>query len=51
MQGVLADKNAGILDDPFIFQYLEDLLRGIRLKVLVARVQPYKTVSLDFLAS
>lgn len=30
--------------------YLEDLMRNIRLKVIIARVKPYKTVSLEHLA-
>ena len=38
------------MDDPFITQYLDDLLRGIRLNVLIARVKPYKSVGLDYLA-
>jgi len=38
------------LDDPFISQYLDDLLRNIRLNVLIARVKPYKSVSIDFLS-
>ena len=29
---------------------MDDLLRNIRLNVLVAKVKPYKSVSLDFLA-
>jgi hypothetical protein len=28
---------------------MDDLLRNIRLTVIIARVKPYKTVSLDFL--
>jgi COP9 signalosome complex subunit 2 len=39
------------LDDPFISQYLDDLLRNIRLNVLIARVKPYKSVSIDFLSN
>jgi len=50
IQDILNNKKNGILDDPFIITYLEDLLRNIRLKGLAARVKPYKTVSLDFLA-
>lgn len=38
------------MDDPFINQYLDDLLRGIRLNVLIAKVKPYKSVALDYLA-
>lgn len=30
--------------------YLEDLMRSIRLKVIVSRIKPYKTVQLDHLA-
>jgi len=51
IQAILKDKNNHILDDPFIITYLDDLLRNIRLNVLIAKVKPYKTVSLDFLAS
>ena len=50
IQKILNKKDNHILDDPFIQQYLDDLLRNIRLNVLVARVKPYKTVSLDFLS-
>jgi COP9 signalosome complex subunit 2 len=49
IQKILHSKDSHILDDPFINQYLDDLLRNIRLNVIVARVKPYKTVSLDFL--
>lgn len=50
IQQILADPNSHIVDDPFITQYLDDLLRGIRLNVLVAKVKPYKSVSIKFLA-
>jgi COP9 signalosome complex subunit 2 len=50
IQQILGDKNNQILDDPFIITYLDDLLRNIRLNVLAAKVKPYKSVSLDFLA-
>jgi len=43
-------KDAHISDDPVISMYLDDLMRSIRLKVIVSRVKPYKTVSLDHLA-
>ena len=51
IQQILADKNNQILDDPFINQYLDDLLRNIRLNVLIAKVKPYKSVSLEYLAN
>ena len=50
IQSILNSKDSHILDDPFINQYLDDLLRNIRLNVIIARVKPYKTVSLDFLS-
>ena len=50
IQKILNSKDSHILDDPFINQYLDDLLRNIRLNVLIARVKPYKSVSLSFLA-
>lgn len=51
IQQILNAKDSHILDDPFIIQYLDDLLRNIRLNVLIAKVKPYKQVSLDHLAS
>lgn len=50
IQSILGDPKNQILDDPFISQYLDDLLRNIRLNVLVAKVKPYKSVSLDYMA-
>ena len=50
IQQILSNKNSQILDDPFINQYLDDLLRNIRLNVLIARVKPYKSVSIEYLS-
>ena len=50
IQEILNDPKNHILDDPFINQYLDDLLRNIRLNVLIAKVKPYKSVSLEYLA-
>ena len=47
---IVNHKDAHINDDPIISAYLEDLLRGIRLKVIINRVKPYKTVSIEHLA-
>ena len=49
-QQILNAKDSHILDDPFIIQYLDDLLRNIRLNVIIAKVKPYKTVSIEYLA-
>jgi COP9 signalosome complex subunit 2 len=39
-----------LLGDPFIAQYLGDLLRSVRLKATEAIFKPYKAVRLNFLA-
>ena len=50
IQKVLADTKVNLLADPFINTYLQDLMRGTRLKALEAICKPYKVVKLDFLA-
>ena len=50
IQWILNDKSARLLEDAFIKSYLDDLLRNIRLNILVAKIKPYKSVSLQFLA-
>ena len=39
-----------VMGDPFIRQYIEDLLQNIRTQVLLKVIQPYTRVSIDFLA-
>jgi COP9 signalosome complex subunit 2 len=51
IQDVLNDKNVHLLSDPFINNYLDDLLRSVRLKALEALCKPYKSVKLSFLAA
>ena len=51
VQRIITDKKVNIADDPFINEYMEDFLRGIRLNVLVNKLKPYRNVSLKFLAS
>jgi COP9 signalosome complex subunit 2 len=48
---IMNHKDSHITDDPVISAYLDDLMRSIRLKVIISRVKPYKTVSLDHLAN
>lgn len=50
IQEVLNDKKANLLGDPFIAQYLDELLRSVRLNAVSAICKPYKTVKLAFLA-
>jgi len=47
---ILTNPSKRILSDAFIKTYLQDLLRNIRLQVLQNMIQPYRCVSLDFLA-
>jgi len=48
---VLQDKNNDLFTDNEFSQYLDDLLRNIRLNVLQQKVLPYRTVKLEFLAA
>ena len=50
IQYVLNDKKNTIFSDPEFIMYLDDLLRNIRLSVLLFKVKPYDVVKLDFLA-
>ena len=50
VQRVISDKRVNLLGDQLIAQYLEDLLRSVRLKALQDKCGPYKAVRLDFLA-
>eukprot|EP00357_Protocruzia_adherens_P012227 CAMPEP_0115010344 /NCGR_PEP_ID=MMETSP0216-20121206/23255_1 /TAXON_ID=223996 /ORGANISM="Protocruzia adherens, Strain Boccale" /LENGTH=445 /DNA_ID=CAMNT_0002378531 /DNA_START=62 /DNA_END=1399 /DNA_ORIENTATION=+ len=47
---LLHDKKKKILEDPFICEYLDDLLKNIRLNILELKIKPYKTINLRFLA-
>lgn len=48
---VLRTKQRTIMDDPFIRQYVEDLLRNIRTQVLLRLIQPYTQVRLPFISA
>lgn len=50
IQAILSDKKNDVFADQEIAQYLDDLLRNIRLNVLQQKVQPYRSVKLEFLA-
>jgi len=50
IQDVLNDKKVNLLGDSFIAQYLDELLRSVRLNAVAAICKPYKTVKLAFLA-
>lgn len=48
---ILCTKKSSIMGDPFIKQYIEDLLTKIRTHVLLDLVKPYTHISIDFVAS
>lgn len=50
IQAILNDKKNKIFSDAEFMLYLDDLLRNIRLNVLMFKVKPYEVVKLDFLA-
>ena len=38
------------MDDPFIRNYIEDLLRNIRTQVLIKLIKPYTTIRIPFVS-
>jgi COP9 signalosome complex subunit 2 len=51
VQRIITDKKVRLADDPFINEYMDDLLRGVRLNVLCNKIKPYTNVGLRYLAS
>ncbi|KAG8906076.1 hypothetical protein FRB99_007664 [Tulasnella sp. 403] len=47
---ILRDHKATIMDDPFIRQYIGDLLRTLRTQYLIDLIKPYTRLELSFLA-
>ena len=48
---VLRRNEGRVLDDPFIAAYMDDLLRTMRMNVLLSILEPFTRVTLEFLAS
>jgi COP9 signalosome complex subunit 2 len=48
---ILRDNRKTVMEDPFIRNYIEDLLRTIRTQVLLKLVKPYTKISIAYLAS
>jgi COP9 signalosome complex subunit 2 len=48
---ILRDNRKTVMEDPFIRNYLEDLLRTIRTQVLLKLIKPYTKISVAYLAS
>ncbi|XP_065672432.1 COP9 signalosome complex subunit 2 isoform X2 [Hydra vulgaris] len=47
---ILKTNRANIMDDPFIREHIEDLLRNIRTQVLVKLIRPYKRIHIPFIS-
>ena len=50
IKSLLKDRSLNLLSDPYIADYIDDLLRSLHLKSLVDICKPYKSVKLSFLA-
>ncbi len=49
-EGILKNNKRTIMEDPFIREHIEELLRNIRTQVLVKMIKPYTSISLEFIA-
>jgi COP9 signalosome complex subunit 2 len=47
---ILKDRGEGIIDDPFIHTYLDEILSNIRTQVILNLIKPYTLVKLSFLS-
>ena len=47
---ILKDNRATIMDDPFIRDYIDDLLKNIRLQVLLKLIKPYTRIEIGFIS-
>lgn len=47
---VLRDNRESIMDDPFIRDYIEDLLKNIRTQVLLKLIKPYTRIRIQFIS-
>jgi COP9 signalosome complex subunit 2 len=46
---ILRNNRSVIMDDPFIRNYIDDLLKTVRCQVLIQLVKPYKKISMEFI--
>lgn len=47
---ILKNNRKNIMDDPFIREHIEDLLRNIRTQVLVKLIKPYTRINIEFIS-
>lgn len=44
-----SDNRAAIMDDPFIRNYIDELLKNIRMQVLLKLLKPYTRIEISFI--
>ncbi|MCL4129183.1 UNVERIFIED_CONTAM: hypothetical protein GTU68_023257 [Idotea baltica] len=49
-ESILKENRRTIMDDPFIREHIEDLLRNIRTQVLIKLIKPYTRIYLPFIS-
>ncbi|CAG0915997.1 unnamed protein product [Notodromas monacha] len=49
-EAILRKNKKNIMDDPFIREHIEELLKNIRTKVLVELIQPYTRIQIPFIS-
>uniref|UniRef100_A0A673ZVB2 COP9 signalosome complex subunit 2 n=1 Tax=Salmo trutta TaxID=8032 RepID=A0A673ZVB2_SALTR len=47
---ILKTNHSSIMDDPFIREHIEELLRNIRTQVLIALIKPYTRIHIPFIS-
>jgi len=47
---ILKSNKASIMDDPFIREHIEELLRNIRTQVMIKLIRPYTRIHMPYLA-
>jgi COP9 signalosome complex subunit 2 len=47
---ILKQNRSNIMDDPFIREHIEDLLRNIRTQVLIKLIKPYTRIHIPFIS-
>ncbi|XP_011189326.1 PREDICTED: COP9 signalosome complex subunit 2 [Bactrocera latifrons] len=50
-ESILKTNHKSIMDDQFIREHIEDLLRNIRTQVLIKLIRPYKNIGIPFIAT
>lgn len=49
-ENILKQNRKNIMDDPFIREHIEDLLRNIRTQVLIKLIKPYTRIHIPFIS-